>query len=84
MEWHMEWHVNGMRMQISRHFFQDSLKLREIFFRDKFSSLLAWTILVCVKPHNAVYRLMWVIFNVLINSHLGVRMLIKIPAEGTY
>ncbi len=28
--WNGMW--NGMGMQISRHFFQDSLKLREIFF----------------------------------------------------
>ncbi len=32
MEWHVEWHVEWDGMQISRHFFQDSLKLKEIFF----------------------------------------------------
>ncbi len=75
MEWHMEWHVEWYGgMQIWRHFFQDNLKFREIFFETR--------ILVGVK-HNAVHRFMWVIFNVLINSHFGVRMLIKIPAEGT-
>ena len=52
-------------------FFSRQFKTSGIFFRDKLSSFL-----ISIDTRNAVYRFMWVIFNVLINSHLGVRMFV--------
>ena len=61
----MEWHIygmacgflvesNGMGMQISRHFFQDNLKLREIFIETS-SVRFCVIIFVCVKsPQRSV------------------------------